>query len=325
MEPILEVLEPGLLTTVQDAGRWGYGDLGVPIGGACDPWSFGVANALLGNDAGAAALEITLLGPTLRALREVVIAIAGADLGARVEPAGRRVAPGSTVRLSFGEVLAYSDGAGDGGARAYVGVAGGIDVPVVLGSRSTCLVASFGGFDGRALRPGDRISAQRPGREPDPARSTWPAGLGPRLDAGVRILPGPDAGAELLTALTSAPWSVSPASDRRGVRLTGTPLLVRTDAGSHLTTGVMPGTIQLPPDGQPIVLLADAQPTGGYPVIGVVIEADLPLVGQLAAAEEIRFSLVDQAAARTANATRRRDFEAARRELSAGSWHLSPS
>lgn len=310
MEPVFEVLSPGLLTTVQDAGRRGLGDLGVPISGACDAWSLAVANVLLGNDPGAAALECSLLGPELQAVRDVTVALTGADLQAEIRPSGRRIAPGTVAWLRAGDVLALPAPA-DSGARAYVAVPGGLDVPIVLGSRSTCLVAGFGGFEGRPLRAGDLVSAA--GSLPvEGSRDglRWPGLHTPLDDAAVRILPGPDSDPGLLAALTARAWSVSPSSDRRGVRLVGEALEPPPASGERLTTGVLPGTVQLPPDGQPIVLLADAQPTGGYPAIGVVIEADLPIVGQLAAARGVRFELVDGAEARAANVARRAALEA---------------
>lgn len=318
MTPVLEVLSPGLLTTVQDAGRRGFGDLGVPISGACDPWSLAVANALLGNDPDVAALECTLIGPELRALSDVAIAVAGTDLQAEIRPSGRRVMPGTTARLRTGEVLALPSPA-DAGARAYVAIPGGVDVPVVLGSRSTCLVAGFGGFEGRALRSGDLLSAARsaPGSGGGDGLP-WPGPSTPLAGGPVRILPGPDSNTGLLAALAATAWTVSPSSDRRGVRLTGETLAPPPATGERLTTGVLPGTIQLPPDGQPIVLLADAQPTGGYPVIAVVIEADLPIVGQLATSDDLRFVLADADSSRASNVARRREFEAGVRALRAG-------
>ena len=316
-EPLFEVIAPGLLTTVQDnAGRHGFGDLGVPISGACDPWSLAVANALLANEPGAAALECTLLGPELRALRGVTVAITGADLQAEVRPSGRRIVPGSTAWLRTGEVLTLP-AAADTGARAYIAVPGCVDVPVVLGSRSTCLVAAFGGFEGRALRPGDLISAAA-GDHGSPDGLRWPGEATSFGGGTVRILPGPDSSPSLLAALAARSWTVSPSSDRRGVRLIGETLVPPSTAGERLTTGVLPGTVQLPPDGQPIVLLADAQPTGGYPVIGVVVEADVAIVGQLAPLDDVRFEIVDADAARVANLARRNAFEAGLRAFHAG-------
>jgi biotin-dependent carboxylase-like uncharacterized protein len=292
---VLEVVAPGLLTTVVDGGRPGFGHLGVPIGGACDRRSLALANRLLGNEPDAAALEVSLLGPELRALTDVVVAIAGADFDAVTRPSGRRVRPASAAHLELGNTLALP-GPPEHGARGYIALAGGVDVPVVLGSRSTCLVAGFGGFEGRALRAGDVIPAVGVAA----TAATLPFVMAVNASPVVRILPGPDATDALLAGLMAARWQVSPSSDRRGVRLTGDPLPSPGD-GQRLSLGVLPGTIQLPPDGQPIVLLADAQPTGGYPVIGVVIEADLPVVGQLAAAVDVRFEVVDPGSARQAS------------------------
>ena len=326
MEPVLEVLSPGLLTTVQDTGRLGFGHLGVPRSGAADPWSLAVANALLGNPPDSAALECTLVGPELRALRNTVIAIGGADLGAVVRPAGRRLASNAAHNLAAGDVLAIAGPVVDDGARAYLALPGGIHVPLVLGSRSTCLAAGFGGLDGRPLRSGDQLATV----SPSPSGSggvAWPRGPGdPRPEDAVRILPGPaiqgtpKAMLAAARALAAGAWTVAPASDRQGVRLVGAwasaaPAL---DAkGDWLSHGVIPGAVQLPPDGKPIVLLADAQPTGGYPVIAVVVAADLPIVGQLGPGRAVRFGLVSADEAATAWIARRAALAAGTRRLRA--------
>jgi len=307
---VFEVNEPGLLTTVVDFGRPGFREVGVPIGGACDRWSLAVANSLLGNPADAAGLECTLLGPQLRALRDVSIAITGADFEAEIRPSGRGVAPSSAVRIGEGEILAL--GASSEGVRTYIALPGGIDVPAVLGSRTTCLVGGFGGFQGRSLRAGDVLSAARPSKALPNHPRPWPFSVGGDY---VRILPGPDATAAVITALTATAWSVSPSSDRRGVRLHGEPISTNGSWGERLTTGVLPGIIQVPPDGQPIVLLADAQPTGGYPVVAVVIEADVGLIGQAAPGASIRFELVSLQGAVAADAASRAAFERWRREV----------
>jgi antagonist of KipI len=315
--PCLEVLEPGLLATIQDAGRPALGGLGITPGGAADRHSLAVANALLGNAPGDAALELTLAGSRLGALRPVTVAVAGADLGAVVEPTGEIVAPGRTIALRAGDVLAFARAPGGAspaaapgttgvpGCRAVVAVPGGIDVPVVLGARATALGAGFGGLEGRPLRAGDRLTARDPGLERPPARWTGPVtdpAAGP-----VRVLPGPAAtgptGADLATLLAAHAWTVAPASDRIGLRLAGPPLPASPAAlASH---GVLAGTVQLPPDGLPIILLADHQPTGGYPVVGVVASVDRPRLGQLAPGMSVAFELVDEAAARRLAATHR--------------------
>ncbi len=303
--PVFEVIAPGLLTTVQDAGRPGHRDEGVPLAGACDPVSLAVANRLVGNDPDAAVLECTLLGPELLVLRDVAVALAGADLGATAQPSGRRLAPGQAHRLVAGERLSMP-GSGDArGCRAYLAVVGGFDVPVVLGSRSTSLVGGFGGLDGRALQTGDRLAAAGAG-----AGASGEVGTGrsrlllPHPDAPVRVLPAPalaisgDTSAAL-EALCATTWGVSPASDRRGLRLVGPPInpAPASDGGSH---GVIPGTIQLTPDGTPMVLLPDAGTTGGYPVIAVIIRADLDIAGQARPGGTLRFQTTDLASARRA-------------------------
>jgi len=291
---ILDVVDGGLLTTVQDAGRPGWTHLGVPISGAADPWSRAVANLLAGNDEAAAALEMTLIGPRLAVRVGGLIALAGADLGGRVV-GGRRLASGRSHRLAAGEEITF-EGVADGGARGYLALAGGVDVPVVLGSRSTCLAGGFGGLDGRPLRPGDRIASldSPDGGGRADVELVWPAeepngpgGFGGPLV--LRVIPSPDGGAD---ALAEGSWRVAAAADRVGVRLDGQALPPAL-RGETLTHGVPWGAIQVPPDGAPIILSADHQTTGGYRVAAVVISADLPVVGQLRPGRDVRFIVAD--------------------------------
>jgi 5-oxoprolinase (ATP-hydrolysing) subunit C len=300
----LEVLRAGVLSTVQDRGRPDLGALGIAPGGAADPWSMAVANRLLGNGPDAAVLEMTLAGPALRAERPMVVAIAGADLGAVLAAGGQPVRPGSTVLLAAGDVLDFP-GPAARGARAYLAVPGGIDVPIVLGSRSTALGAGFGGVEGRALRTGDRLVAC--GAQGERASSAmadhhartarWPgplhaAGADPNLPdpLAVRVLPGPHVtpGSEPLAALRDGHWTVSVTGDRTGLRLAGG-LLPGDFTGELASLGVTWGAVQVPPDGAPIVLLTDHQPTGGYPVLAVVIVADRPRLAQLRPGDPLRF------------------------------------
>ena len=295
-DEVLEVIDGGLLTSVQDLGRPGWAGSGVPHGGACDPWSLAVANIGCGNLPDAPALELTLVPPTLRLLRATTLGFAGADLGLRLQRAGtdRPFLPGSAIHVAEGDILVPGSPSGTG-ARAYLAVAGGIDVPRVLGSASTALGAGFGGIDGRALRAGDRLAAAPPLAG---ARHAAPHTVPPVVErttdpaTPLLVLPGPFSGrpgdAELRRAFLAATWRVGAASDRMGLRLDGPPLepADTTDIPSH---GVTWGTIQLPPDGRPIVLLADHQPTGGYPVLAVVIAAERPRLGQLRPGAEVRF------------------------------------
>jgi antagonist of KipI len=291
---ILDVIDGGLLTTVQDGGRPEWTHLGVPQSGAADPWSLAVANLLLGNAADAAALEITIGGPTLVARDGGTISLAGADLGARVV-GGRPLRPGRSHRIAEGATVAFDGGRAGGGARAYLGLAGGVDVPTILGSRSTCLAAAFGGLDGRALRAGDTIRSAPDGPGIDLLELAWPdeddQGDAPGAVHGavLRVVPGRDPGVE---RLVEGSWRVAAAADRVGVRLDG-PVLPPPIAGETLTHGIPWGAIQVPSDGVPIVLGADHQTTGGYRVIAVVITADRPALGQLQPGDEIRFAPTD--------------------------------
>lgn len=308
--PAIQVIEPGLLLTVQDRGRHGYEDRGVPPAGAADADSLRRANRLAGNDEVAAALEATLLGPTLRALRNLAIAIVGADLAPVRQPSGRPLEPGRAHDLAAGELVECTE-AGDPerGCRAYIAVAGGLDVPVVLGSRSTSLVGAFGGFNGRPLRAGDVIEAFDGARAPvvpiAPAAPEHGSGRVPNAppeplsDAPIRVLAGPAAnepgGDARLDAFLATAWTVSIASDRRGLRLESErPLDVPADAGDRPSHGVVPGTIQLTPSGQPLVLMPDGGVTGGYPVLAVVASADLPRLGQLAPTAVVRFAVTSE-------------------------------
>jgi len=287
---MLEVIEAGVLTSIQDVGRPDWTHLGVPVGGACDPLSLAVANLLAGNDAGAAALEMTLVGATLAVREPMSVGLAGADLGGVVRESGRRLLPGRSHRLEAGTTLAFPGDAGAGaGARAYLALPGGIDVPLVLGSASTALGAGFGGLDGRTLRPGDVLQAAGQRDDAPSSEVVWPA-LGDDLlsppDRPIRLLAGPAPGLE---ALVAAEWKVGSGSDRVGLRLEGPPLEAPA-SGELLSHGVVSGAIQLPPGGAPIVLLADHQTTGGYPIVAIVITADHPRLGQLRPGASVRFA-----------------------------------
>jgi biotin-dependent carboxylase-like uncharacterized protein len=295
---VLEVVEPGLLTTVQDAGRPDAVDVGVPVGGACDPLSLALANNLVGNEPTAAALEMTVLGGTFRALADCLVGVAGADMGGL--PAGQ----GSIVRR--GETIAFGAAAQGSGIRAYLALGGGIAVPAVLGSRSTCLVAGFGGLDGRPLRAGDVLAAGPVVGPFVTRRSAQPLAVPHNGPALVRVVRGLEPGG--FDELLATEWTVSGRGDRQGIVLAGAKLAGRPGV-TLLSHGVAWGAIQLPPDGTPIVLLADHQTVGGYPVVGVVISADRPLIGQLGPGDELRFIEVDMAEAQAALRAQATEFE----------------
>ena len=304
--PVLEILEGGLLTTVQDLGRPGHLHEAVPRAGAADPMAHRVANLLVGNPEDLATIECTLLGPRFVVLRDLAIGIAGADLGAAIE-GGPLLFPGSAVELRAGTTVRFDGRPDDAlGCRAYLAIAGGVDVPSILGSRSTSLNGRFGGVDGRPLRPGDRIAA-------GPAADTRAGAVAPRRLPSDLVLPSPAqrirvlAGPEpsLLGGVAGQPWIVARDSDRRGIRLEPAgPESTARPAADRPSHGVVAGAIQLTPSGLPLVLMPDAGTTGGYPVAAVVISADVPLLGQLAPGDEVRFRVVDLAVARAAAAER---------------------
>ena len=281
------VIKPGMLTTVQDGGRWGYQSRGVPVAGPMDSLSFRIANALVGNARDAAALEVTLLGPELEFDDERIVAIAGAEFDATLD--GRSVPLHAPFIVSAGARLKF--GQRRRGARAYLAVAGGIATPPVLGSRATHVISAMGGFDGRALRAGDALPLfAAPGARTTRAPLVSPPAL-PDRDARVRVMAGPQRdyfAADALDALQSAPYTIRPDSDRMGFRLQGPPL---THArGADIISDATPlGVLQVPASGQPILLMADRQTTGGYPKIATVITADMPIAGQLGPGDTIRF------------------------------------
>ena len=292
---VVEVVEPGLLTTVQDVGRAGVRRYGVSGAGALDPVALAEANRAVGNAEGAAALECTVAGPALRFVAPASFAVAGADLGAvlhRADLGAWPVPPGMRVRARPGNVLAFEGRRR--GCRACVAFAGGVDVPLVLGSRSTDLAGGFGGFAGRALREGDVVPLGRP-RPDAPARdgSRRPAADGEV--ATLRVVLGPQD--ELFTdaalrVLLESEYRVGESSDRVGCRLQG-PALTHRGAGEIPSEGMLPGCIQVPPDGQPIVMGADGPTTGGYPKIATVIRADHPALAQLVpGVSRVRFAAV---------------------------------
>jgi len=304
---MLEVLDPGLLTTVQDIGRKGWARYGVPPSGPLDAAAFAAANELVSNPPAAAALEITLIGPTLRVGCEGLIAVCGADFEVWV---GALPAPTwHAVYVRAGRIITF--GARRSGARAYFAVSGGIALPPFLGSQATYLPGGFGGLDGRALRAGDRLPLGA-ATLPNPAQyagRVWPVDRRPPYTPQpvLRVVLGPQDDyftADGLTTFLNSAYQLTPEADRMGARLYGPPIAHRGPTGI-VSDGVVAGSVQVPPDGQPIVMLADHQTTGGYPKIATVIRADLPLLAQClpgasAASCVVRFAAVSLAEAQRA-------------------------
>jgi KipI family sensor histidine kinase inhibitor len=282
------VVRPGLLTTVQDLGRWGFQDRGVPVAGPMDALAHRLANAAVGNTEQAAVLEATMTGPELRFEQEATFAVTGADLGASLDRTD--VTPGSAMQAAAGATLRF--GVRRAGARAYVAVRGGFDVPLVLGSRATHVLSGMGGVRGRPLKAGDRLPIGREGAEHVPHRRSALPGI-PAGGATLRVLPGPqdDAfGAEAFDRLQRSRFIVLPQSNRMAYRLGGA-TLGSGAGGEMISDAAFFGGIQVTPSGEPILLMADRQTTGGYPQIATVISADLPVAGQLAPGDWVEFTV----------------------------------
>jgi antagonist of KipI len=303
MAATVKVLRPGLFTTVQDTGRWGWQSLGVPVSGAMDLVSHRLANSLVGNPPSCATLEVTLVGPELEFEDERMLAIVGADF--EVEIDGVRAATYASVRVGPGSRCRF--GARRKGARAYVAVSGGIAVRDVLGSRSTHVPTKLGGYDGRPLAAGDRLPLGQRGRfgVADRAAAERAMALARLPGAGatsLRVLSGPHAdrlGPRALSILQAEQYVVTKDSNRMGYRLDGL-ALPSTPEALILSEATLSGALQVPPDGQPILLTADRQTTGGYPILAAVITADLGLAGQLSPGDTVRFTQCSHADAAAA-------------------------
>jgi antagonist of KipI len=284
----LLVLEPGLLTTVQDLGRSGWASFGVPAAGALDEEALRLANRLVGNAENSAALEITLVGPVLRAAGDLDVAVVGGAFGP---------ASGRAVRVADGEVISLASSSD--ATRAIAAVGGGIDVPLVLGSRSTCVSGRFGGFQGRRLQRGDFLAV-------------FPASTAPLVEASADLRqPGDgdlvlrafggsdevefDAGAR--EAFWRSSWRILPESNRMGLRLSG-PSLGLVETASRASEGTTRGTVQVTADGHPIVLLAERPTTGGYPKMAVVAAVDLDLLARTPPGRIVRFERISVTDAR---------------------------
>jgi biotin-dependent carboxylase-like uncharacterized protein len=301
--PVFEVLEPGLLTTVQDLGRTGWRRYGVPGSGALDRRSCVLANLAVGNAPGAAAIECTFPGPRLRVLDHTEIAVAGADLTARIN--GATIGPGDIVPLKAGDVIDFA--APGVGQWAYLAVTGGLDAPPAFGSRATYARGGLGGPAGRPLRAGDALGL---GEGRQRSRRIGPADFLARRSGPIRVIMGPQA--EEFTAEAQAVWlagsfDVTVRRDRSGMRLRG-PALGHRSSAEILSDGLLPGAVQVPAEGQPIVILADGPTTGGYPKIAWVIGADLDRLAQVAPGTALRFEAISVAAAHEAWAAYAADF-----------------
>ena len=289
----IEVIEGGFFTTVQDLGRYGYQRYGVPVSGALDRFAIRAGNLLVGNQESNAGLEITFVGPRLRFLCDSTIALAGANLGPTVN--GKPVPVWESVAVSKGCVLSFQ-GPQDG-IRSYLCVNGGIDVPQVLGSRSTFIRSRLGGFEGRSLALGDMIPVADPANDAAKFIGRKLASHSiPRYgnDHTLRVIMGPqdDAFTEAgIKTFLSSVYTVTPMFDRMGYRLAG-PVIEHKAAADIVSDGTPYGAVQVTGNGMPIVLLADCGTTGGYTKIATVISVDLPLIGQAQLGDTITFQSI---------------------------------
>ena len=293
MIPALEVIAPGLHTTVQDRGRFGFQDIGVPASGPLDRISLSLANALVGNPPGTPALEVLLQGPTLKVSAESArVALAGCSAGIEIRSGNARTIPaGRSVRLARGEVFRIG-GLGDS-VCAYLAIEGGLDVPLVLGSASTYVRGAIGGFQGRRLQAGDIVPLKLAGAD---VRGEYalPRQLDLALDQLIRVVLGPQADyftADSVQTFLASDYTVSPQADRMGYRLTG-PALAHAKGYDIVSDGIVAGAVQVPGSGLPIVLMVDHQTIGGYPKIATVISADIPVIARRKPGRQIRFVAV---------------------------------
>jgi biotin-dependent carboxylase-like uncharacterized protein len=279
---VLTVLASGLLTTVQDRGRPGWASIGVTRSGAADRQAAALANRLVGNDAAAAVLEVTVGGLQVQAGRTLLVAVSGAPAPVTVD--GRAAPFDAPLTLRPGQVLGLGNPAV--GLRSYLAVRGGIGVPPVLGSRSTDTLSGLGPAP---LRPGDVLPVGALAAA-EPVVDVAPVGA-PSSRPVLRVLPGPRRdwlAPTAWTALTTEDWTVSPDSDRVGLRLAG-PRLDQARTDELPSEGLVPGAVQVPPDGAPVLFLVDHPVTGGYPVLAVVTTDDLPAAAQLRPGDRVRF------------------------------------
>ena len=305
----ITILNPGLLTTVQDGGRIGYQAFGVSVSGVMDPRAMNIANILVGNDDNEAVLECTMMGPQIRFDVSNVIAVTGGDLGASID--GQPIPTYRAVKVQAGQTLRFTGLRG--GCRAFIAFAGGLDIPLVMGSRSTYMKAKIGGLEGRKLQKDDVIGFRDPKETIHnfDIRGFTPEFV-PRKEYTLRVILGPqddmftDEGlktflSETYTVKTflTETYTVTPEFDRMGSRLDG-PVIQHKESGDIISDGIAFGAVQVPSAGKPIIMLADRQTTGGYTKIANVITADFRLLAQMKAGDKVRFEKTSIAAAQEA-------------------------
>ncbi len=305
--PKILIKNPGLLTTIQDKGRWGFQNVGMPVAGAMDQYALRCANLLVGNDEYEGALEVTFMGPEIEFQCDEIISITGADMNPMVN--GKEVPMWQSVFIKAGDVLKFSGV--KTGLRGYIGFSRGFDVPVAMKSKSTYLRGNLGGFDGRALKQNDEISLNEKNLEE----------YGYILDEkfipkyskseNIRVVFGPQDdyfSEEAKKVFTTSEYVISSESDRMGFRLDG-PKVEHLEGADIISDGIVFGSVQIPGHGNPIVMMADRQTTGGYTKIATVISADLPKVAQMGPGSKIKFEAISIEEAQDLFAENEKTFE----------------
>jgi len=288
-KPSIIIEEAGMMSTIQDLGRYGYQRFGMPVCGAMDHFSLQLANTLVGNTAGEACIEATLTGPSIRFLDAANVAICGADMQARLN--GLQARNNRLISAKAGDLLSFAGLLS--GCRSYIAFSGGVEVEQVMGSRSTYVAAGIGGHAGRALKHGDKLKLGKAPKRPVQKKIPAPLLIDYSKDRSLRILPGPEIklfGFESIRNLLTTKYEVSPQSNRMGYRLQGGPLFTLDETADIVSSGIPMGTIQVPANGQPILLMADRQTTGGYPRIAVVASVDHTHAAQLRPGDQFGFS-----------------------------------
>ena len=287
----IRILNGGFLTTVQDMGRYGSQETGMAVSGVMDTRAAALADLLVGNDENEAVLEVTMMGPTMEFTEDELIAVTGGDLGAKVD--GNPLPRYEAVLIKAGQTVSF--GGMYGGSRAYVAFAGGLDVPVVMGSRSTNLKAKIGGIEGRKLGAGDEIGFRSPKTWlPNMAARKLPLPALSSREHTLRVVMGPQDDCfteEGISTFLESAYTISNEYDRMGCRMEG-PVIAHKNGGDIITDGISFGAVQVPSHGNPIVMMADHQTTGGYTKIACVISVDLPELAQCMPGHTVRFKKI---------------------------------
>lgn len=289
----IKMIRPGMYTTIQDLGRFNYQRSGMSVAGAMDSFSLKTANILVGNDEGEACFETTLTGPEIEFDCDALIAVTGADLSPNV--GGKDIKMWSSVKLHKGDVLSF--GTIKSGCRSYIAVAGGIDVPVVMGSKSTYVKGHVGGFEGRPLKAGDGINLVEPGRNMNLGNTKLQSKFIPdyKNEIEVRVVLGPQDDyftEDGIKTFLNSEYKVTNEADRMGYRMSG-PEIAHKNGADIISDGITLGSVQVPGHGMPIIMMADRQTTGGYTKIATVITPDIDYMGQLKPGDKVRFKAID--------------------------------